>query len=50
MMTVWIYIDTSKQVGDPEHAKVFADANAADEWFKAHRSPGRRGEYSCHRW
>ncbi|MEH2543228.1 MULTISPECIES: hypothetical protein [unclassified Bradyrhizobium] len=23
-MTVFVYIDTSKQVGDPEHIKVFA--------------------------
>jgi hypothetical protein len=23
-MTVLIYVDTSKQVGDPEHLKVFA--------------------------
>jgi hypothetical protein len=22
-MTVWIYIDTSKQIGDPDHLKVF---------------------------
>ena len=24
-MTVLIYVDTSKQVGDPEHLKVFAN-------------------------
>ena len=24
-MTVFIYINTSKQVGDPEHVKVFAN-------------------------
>jgi hypothetical protein len=23
-MTVWIYVDTSKQVGDKDHLKVFA--------------------------
>jgi hypothetical protein len=23
MKTVWIYVDTSKQVGDQEHLKVF---------------------------
>ena len=23
-MTVFVYVDTSKQVGDPEHVKVFA--------------------------
>ena len=29
-MTVLIYVDTSKQVGDPEHIKVFANTDAAE--------------------
>jgi hypothetical protein len=34
-MTVLIYVDTSKQVGDPEHLKVFANAEAAEScWLK----------------
>ncbi len=33
-MTVWIYIDTSKQVGYPDHLKVFANADAAETWFE----------------
>jgi hypothetical protein len=28
-MTVWIYVDTSKQVGDPDHLKVFATTDGA---------------------
>src|ERR1044071_9818253 len=28
-MTVLIYVDTSKQVGDPDHLKVFDNADAA---------------------
>lgn len=32
-MTVWIYVDTSKDVGDRDHLKVFADEDAADRWF-----------------
>jgi hypothetical protein len=32
-MTVLIYVDTSKQVGDPDHLKVFANADAAATWF-----------------
>jgi hypothetical protein len=28
-MTVWIYVNTSKQVGDPEHLKVFANQETA---------------------
>jgi hypothetical protein len=34
-VTVWIYVDTSKDVGNPEHLKVFATADAAESWFKA---------------
>ena len=34
MTTVWIYVDTSKEVGDVDHLKVFATAELADEWFK----------------
>jgi hypothetical protein len=29
-MTVWIYVDTSKDVGDRDHLKVFANADAAE--------------------
>jgi len=32
-MTVLIYVDTSKQVEDRDHLKVFADADAAEAWF-----------------
>jgi hypothetical protein len=34
MTTVWIYVDTNKGVGDPDHLKVFATPEADDEWFK----------------
>ena len=37
-MTVLIYVDTSKQVGDPDHLKVFANADAAEAWFAADRT------------
>jgi hypothetical protein len=40
-MTVWIYVDTNKQVGDPEHVKVFANADAAQNWFE--ENDPRRG-------
>jgi hypothetical protein len=33
-MTVFIYVNTSKQVGDPEHIKVFATTDAAEAWFE----------------
>jgi hypothetical protein len=32
-ITVLIYVDTSKQVGDAEHIKVFANQDAAETWF-----------------
>jgi hypothetical protein len=32
MKTVWIYVDTNKQVGDREHLKVFASEDAAETW------------------
>ena len=38
-MTVLIYVNTSKQVGDPEHLKVFANADAAKH---GSRKIGRR--------
>jgi hypothetical protein len=34
MTTVWIYVDTNKEVGDRDHLKVFANRDAADEWLK----------------
>jgi hypothetical protein len=40
MTTVWIYVDTSKDVGDVDRLKVFADADAADRWFAEHDPEG----------
>ena len=31
-MTVLIYVNTSKQVGDPDHLKVFVNQDAAETW------------------
>ena len=33
-MTVLIYVNTSNQVGDPEHIKIFANQDAAETWFE----------------
>lgn len=44
-MTVWIYIDTSKQVGHPEYLKVFSNREIADEWFKRFAPEGVAYEY-----
>jgi hypothetical protein len=35
MKIVWVYVDTSKEVGDVNHLNVFASAKAA-EWFAEH--------------
>jgi hypothetical protein len=40
MTTVWIYVDTNKDVGDPDHLKVFATPELADEWFKENDPEG----------
>ena len=44
-MTVWIYVNTSKQVGDPDHLKVFANADAADTWLEENEPEGLAFEY-----
>ena len=40
MTTVWVYVDTSKQVADRDHLKVFANCDAADAWFANHDLEG----------
>jgi hypothetical protein len=39
-MTVWIYINTEKEVGDEGHLKVFATEEAAERWFAEHDPEG----------
>ena len=46
MTSVWIYTDTSKPVDDPDHLKVFADTQAADEWLRKYNPQGVAFEYS----
>ncbi|MCK1517270.1 hypothetical protein IVB22_33160 [Bradyrhizobium sp. 190] len=43
-MTVFVYVNTSKQVG-PEHIKVFATADAAATWFEENDPEGMAFEY-----
>ena len=45
MTSVWIYVDTSKPVGDRDHIKPFADQDAAEAWFKANDPEGVAFEY-----
>jgi hypothetical protein len=44
-MTVWIYVDTNKQVGDRGHLKVFASEAAADRWFAENDQEGVAFKY-----
>ena len=44
-MTVWIYVDTHKVVGDKDHLKVFATVEAAEAWFEENDSEGVAFEY-----
>ena len=44
-MTVLIYVNTSKQVGDADHLKVFANADAAETWFEENDPEGVAFEY-----
>ena len=39
MKTVWVYVDTSKQVGGVDHLKVFAGEEVAEAWI-AENDPG----------
>jgi hypothetical protein len=44
-MTVFIYVNTSKQVGDADHLKVFATIDAAENWFEENDPEGVAFEY-----
>jgi hypothetical protein len=44
-MTVLIYVDTSKEVGDREHLKVFADNATAEAWLAENDPEGVAFEY-----
>jgi hypothetical protein len=45
MNTVWIYVDTSKEVGDLDHLKVFASKDAAETWLQENDPEGVVFEY-----
>ena len=56
MKTVFIYVDTSKHVGDANHLKVFANVDAAETWFEENdpgffcvSGPYRKREWSLSR-
>lgn len=40
MTMLWIYVDTNHHVGHPDHLKVFATPEDADEWFQKNDPEG----------
>jgi len=44
-MTVFIYVNTSKQVGDVDYLKVFANLDAAETWLEENDPEGVVFEY-----
>lgn len=44
-MTVWIYVNTSGDIGDVEHLKVFATELAANRWFEDNDPEGVAFKY-----
>ena len=44
-MTVWIYVDTGKQVGDRDHLRVVASEIAAETWLQENDPEGVAFEY-----
>ena len=44
-MTVFVYVNTAKQVGDKDHIKVFASEDAAETWFEENDPEGVAFEY-----
>lgn len=44
-MTVFVYVNTSKQVGDVDHLKVFASEDAAEKWLQENDPAGVAFEY-----
>jgi hypothetical protein len=44
-MTVLVYVNTIKQVGDVDHIKVFANSDAAETWSAENDPEGVAFEY-----
>jgi hypothetical protein len=48
-MTVLVYVNTSKQVGDVDYIKVFATTDAAETWFEENDGIRVSGVWNCYR-
>lgn len=45
MKTVWVYINTAKEIGDVDHLKVFATEEVAEKWLEENDPEGVAFEY-----
>ena len=45
MKSVLVYVDTRKQVGDPDHLKVFLNIETAERWLGENDPEGVAFEY-----
>ena len=45
MKTVWVYVDTSKEIAHVDYLKVFANEAAAEKWLEEHDPEGVAFEY-----
>lgn len=45
MKSVWVYINTAREVGDVDHLKVFASEEVAEKWFEQNDPEGVAFEY-----
>ena len=43
--SIWVYVDTSKQIGDLDHLQLFASEAAAEAWFRENDPEGVAFEY-----
>jgi hypothetical protein len=44
-MTILVYVNTGRQVGDKDHIKLFATTDAAEKWFEENDPEGVAFEY-----
>jgi hypothetical protein len=44
-MSVFVCVDTSNRIGNLEHIKVFANADATEAWFAENEFEGAAFEY-----
>jgi hypothetical protein len=44
-MTVFVYVTASKQIGDKDHVRVFANVDAGEKWFEENDPEGVAFEY-----